>query len=253
MSSPSKQQLAYIATIIIVILAAIWLLVSDQAPNNQRADGTSSTATTTARTSTTTNSDARSDDSYRISVATSTQETENFSIVSEIPKGSSTLAETARDYLRSRESEFTRFIAETVTQGTSTYQPDYTFSAELQTYQTSRYVSLVYKINEYTGGANANTSVKTFVLDKTSDQIVDLSDVVQSEGLSDFVANVRAQLRGSDTDDAARPQAFSGAVDDLSLSDINHFYITGNHIVVLFSPYSVAPGAAGVVSAQIDR
>lgn len=251
----SRQQIIYTLLLAVAAVIAIFFIISQVNNGTKQSKPVSDSSTTTATTTTTTAStQATSEESqYRISVATSTQETDAFRIVTDVPQGSFAAAVAARDFVRSRQSAFTQFVAENTQTGTSTYQPTYSFTAELQVYQTERYVSFVYRINEYTGGAHANTYVRTFVEDKTTEQVINVRDLAKNEDISDFAASVRAKLQNPTETDVATSQLFSDAVADLQLQDLDNFYITDDHIVVLFSPYTIAPGAAGVVSAQIDR
>jgi hypothetical protein len=106
----------------------------------------------------------------------------------------------------------------------------------------------VYTINEYTGGVNANTSVRTFVEDKTNRKLASLTSLVSSEYRSNFTANIKRKLR-----DELKSQAFPEAVSKLTFKDFDDFYVNGNRIAVLFAPYAVAPGAAGIVTVSVER
>ncbi len=236
--------------LVALITVLVFLLVQSLYKGNQEGSNPAPNATTTSPT------EAQPVDDrvwYDISVATSTQETDSYRIDSELPQGSSTAAVAARNYLQDRQSEFTKFIAENTNNTSGSYQPTYTLSANLQTYQTNRFISFVYKVNEYTGGAHANTSVRTFVEDKATAELISLPDIVPAEDRSDFVANVRDKLRTPASSGLAESDLFLQEVTNLEFQDINHFYITEAKIGVLFPPYAVAPGAAGTVSVEVNR
>jgi hypothetical protein len=247
MRNAKSSTLKTVLLLVVATVIVFFLVRAGLNPSNPSADtGSSSNQTTTQPSDRDTDTDPLKQ--YQVATTTNRQTTDRYNIELELPQGTSTAAKSARDFIRARRTDFTQFIVENTTEKDSSYQPTYTFTARLDTYQTNRYLSFVYTINEYTGGVNANTSVRTFVEDKSNWQLASLADMIASENRSDFTANIKGKLR-----DTLKSQVFPEAVSNLKFKDFDDFYVNGDRIVVLFAPYTVAPGAAGIVTAPLAR
>ena len=248
MRNAKLSTLKIVLLLVVATVIVFFLVRAGLNPSNPSADTDSSTHQTTATQPSERGTDTDPVKQYQIATTTSRQTTDRYNIEVELPQGTSTAAKSARAFLRTRRADFTQFIVENTTEKDSSHQPTYTFTVRLDTYQTNRYLSFVYTINEYTGGVNANTSVRTFVEDKSNRQLVSLADMTTSENRSDFTANIKGKLR-----DSLKSQVFPEAVSNLTFKGLDDFYITRDHIVVLFAPYTVAPGAAGIVTVSVER
>jgi hypothetical protein len=248
MRNAKSSTLKIVLLLVVATVIVFFLIRAGLNPSNPSADTDSSTHQATTTQLSERGADTDPVKQYQIATTTNRQTTDRYKIEVELPQGTSTAAKSARAFLRTRRADFTQFIAENTTGKDSSYQPTYTFTARLDTYQTNRNLSFVYTINEYTGGVNANTSVRTFVEDKSNRQLGSLADMIASENRSDFTANIKGKLR-----DTLKSQVFPEAVSNLTFKDFDDFYVNGDRIVVLFAPYTVAPGAAGIVTVSVER
>lgn len=122
----------------------------------------------------------------------------------------------------------------------------YTLDIIIEDHQTDNYISYVLKRGEYTGGANANQITKSFVFNKKNQKEVNLSEIVNE---SFFTKTLKEKLKKMENNG----NTFPGVSEQISLQDINSFYINKEEIGVLFSEYKVAPGVAGIVEIKLDK
>jgi len=115
------------------------------------------------------------------------------------------------------------------------------FDLSVDTYQSGDYTSYAVTYYSYTGGANGNGFVKTFVYYQgnlvTREQVVTDKEVRQK-----VQAELQQKFGESLFQDAlASPQV------------LDNFYLTDDTVVFLFSEYDVVPGVFGDVSVVINR
>ncbi len=125
------------------------------------------------------------------------------------------------------------------------FEFSYYLSISIEDYQTEQYIFYVLNFGEYTGGANANQYVKTIGLDKKSGDTIQLSNIVDKDLVMDKVIEKLLPLDNEG-------YLFDGAIEELSFSDLENFYIKDDKLVFLFPKYSIAPGAAGIIDIAID-
>ncbi len=121
----------------------------------------------------------------------------------------------------------------------------YTLDIELESYQTEDYLSYILSIGEYTGGANVNQVVESFVFNKENYKEVSLSEIILPNKQDQFMQKVRSALKEKDT--------FPGVAESFYFSDIHCFYLTEDKINIRFSKYEIAPGAAGILEISIKK
>jgi hypothetical protein len=174
---------------------------------------------------------------------TQTTTTERYKITTEIPKAELVAAQSAREYVQDRVSDFRDAVSRSPT---SSVPAKSTFRNSLDVYKTKEYISYAVRIDQYTGGANANQFVQTFVQQKDHNQLVDISEVIGSDRTNKFLRLLKSKLEKT-------AGISSNSVADLRVSDLSNFYVSSREVTVLFPPYTIAPGAAGVVSVTVDR
>ncbi len=110
-------------------------------------------------------------------------------------------------------------------------------------------LSVEFLISEYTGGANANSYVQTFVYDIDADELLTLEDlfVAGSDPLSVIRPLAEAELR------ATYGEALfeDGLAEDFANYDGFTLRGADNALAFRFDQYQVAPGAAGAPTVQI--
>ncbi len=173
------------------------------------------------------------------------QENDFYEINAKIINSKSFTSCTVNSFIKDRIIEFQKLankqMPELVEQG---FEGKYLLDISIEDYQTEKYISYVLKIGEYTGGANMNQIVNTFTFDKEKEQRINLSDLVKKDI---FMDELKKELRNSEKD------LFSGMVDDVSFQDVNSFYVEDNKVIILFSKYQIAPGAAGIVEVELNK
>ncbi len=127
----------------------------------------------------------------------------------------------------------------------------YTLDIDTVSYAGIEYVFHVLTIGEYTGGASTNAVIQTFAYRVEDGLAVDLKEFVDENQKADFMKTLKEKLlaHGEDSDDGVG--VFEDVVADLKFEDIRAFYFQNEEIIVLFSKYEVAPGAAGIIRISI--
>lgn len=124
----------------------------------------------------------------------------------------------------------------------------HTLDILLSSHSSDDYFSYVLLIGEYTGGANVNHLVETFVFERRFGNEISITGVVSEDGLDEFLGKIRSELKAREDD-----YVFPGISEEITLDNIRSFYVTDEEITVLFSKYEVAPGAAGIVDISVPR
>jgi len=178
------------------------------------------------------------------------EETDYYTLDISYPEKKTVGLDLVKDYINNRVEEFKKMAKEEVVdlrkQG---FEYKYTIDIKTEVQETENYISYVLYIAEYTGGANVNQIVKTFVLNKENREEVSIPDILNEGEVESFVNKVKEELKSRE----ASSDVFPGISDEISLSGLENFYVTEKEIVVLFSKYEVAPGAAGIITVSVLR
>lgn len=129
------------------------------------------------------------------------------------------------------------------------FRNKYSLDMNLDIHNSENYISYILFLSEYTGGANVNQSVRSFVYNKETKNQVSISDVVGLDNSNNFLSRVKSRLYNK----SDQIGVFSNQVNGLSIDSLDSFYVTDDSIIVLFSKYEVAPGAAGIVEVNLKR
>lgn len=125
------------------------------------------------------------------------------------------------------------------------------------------FVSLVFTVGEYTGGAHPNQYFRTFNYNVATGKEVSLADVYPND--AKYFAPLREKIKTSVHDTLATTLKDNGDTetnpDEMLFEDISkldesafqHFTFGTDHITFYFSPYDIAPYAAGPIVARVAR
>lgn len=150
-----------------------------------------------------------------------------------------------KQYVLDEVDSFQKNVTEDVMEVAPTRQNIY--KNDYKIFITDKYVS--YKVSSYIyrGGANGIALVKTFVFTKDGAPVT----------LDEFVPNDKRDLVFQKVEEGIRKVNGVEKGEDpefeVAYGDIANFYITKDALVIAFDEYSVAPGAAGVVTIKVDR
>ncbi len=230
-----------IAGLLIALAGALYFFVS----NN---DGTSSDFDT--ETATTTSEDLEEAPYVGVELFLA-EETENYEVTLELPDEESLYGGEVRNFFIRYADDFKRDAEKAMSQiqaeGSVLFR--YGLDVITRTFVTDATVSYVVYSGEYTGGANANSVVFTFVYElKTGKRLV-LSDVIPSDERTSFVTAVQKEVHNKTGIEG--DGIFSEVIDELKFEDIRNFYIADDGLHIAFSKYEVAPGAAGIVDVVV--
>ncbi|HRH31087.1 MAG TPA: DUF3298 and DUF4163 domain-containing protein [Candidatus Paceibacterota bacterium] len=140
----------------------------------------------------------------------------------------------------------------------------YSFSANYEVEQANTdYFSLVFTVNEYTGGAHPNQYFRTFNYDVDTGKELKLSDLYPVD--DKYLNNLKPKIKVGVHEELANRLADAGDSsmnpDDMLFEDINdldetafqRFTFGTSYIRFFFSPYDIAPYAAGPIVVKVDR
>ncbi len=177
-------------------------------------------------------------------------ETEEYKVEVEYPEGHGVGIEEVKSYIDKKVDDFKeRAVEEVRRMREDGFSYKYTLNLGGDVYRSGNFISYVLYMSEYTGGANVNQVVKSFVFDKRSNKQVLLSDILSEEEVGGLLGEVRLSLEKREE----ASDVFPGVSDEISLDNLDDFYVTDLEFVFLFSKYEVAPGAAGIVEIEVDR
>jgi hypothetical protein len=178
------------------------------------------------------------------------KETEYYILDFDYPEGNKVGIERVKEFIDSAKNEFEERaefeVSELKKEG---FNHKYGFYLRANNYETDNYLSYVLSISQYTGGANMNEIVKTFVFDKLDNNQVYISDIFSEEKVNSLVQSVKNDLKEKESD----YMTFPGVFEKINIDSLDKFYITDSKVVFMFSKYEVSPGAVGVVSIEIDK
>ncbi len=119
-----------------------------------------------------------------------------------------------------------------------------------------RYISIVFYIYTYTGGANGMQNVFSVNYDCASGSLLSLYDVLKPSG-EDWLKTLAAQVRQVlDDQFESESHDYSAFVSEGTAPDESNFSVftfDDYSITFYFQKYQVAPGVAGIVTAVIPR
>lgn len=182
-------------------------------------------------------------------ITRTTTTTKDYTIRLALPAGQTKVGTKARDYTQSRVREFRSIASQPSTTPDTTRQ---TFENSVDVYETKQFISYVVRINQFTGGVNANQFVQTFVADTKRDHIASITDVIKADKRKQFIQSVQEKLKNTLQTKGNLGSGFQESINNIKIDDITTFYITKEGITVVFPPYTVAPGAAGTVSVTVS-
>lgn len=173
------------------------------------------------------------------------EQSDYFEVKVEYPENKLIGSREVKSFIEERVENFKEFALEDVPELRNRgFVAKYSLNINLENYKSKNYISYVLFISEYTGGANVNQIVESFVYEEDSENKVSITDVVYDK--SKFISELYRKLEEKD-------KSIGIFSNDIEIESINNFYITDSSLVVLFSKYEVAPGAAGIVTITIPR
>ena len=146
-------------------------------------------------------------------------------------------------------SKLNQLIAKTVADFyLSVMEPDYEddmsmsydYSCEYSITFSGKYISILMSVYAYTGGAHGNYGVTSICYDTKKNEAVSITEVVgkTKQELTKYIYDKLNKM----------PETFKPVDPDLSL---NTFTVENGTATVYYSPYEVAPWAAGVIEVEI--
>lgn len=126
----------------------------------------------------------------------------------------------------------------------------YSFEGNFETVFGLRTVTFIYTFYTYTGGAHGNSVIKTFTFDTTG-KLLTFEDVFNNpqDALIALVPSVYTRIKSTLGEMFQETWVQEGILP--TQQNYQAFYLTKDSIGFVFSPYQVAPYAAGIVRVEI--
>lgn len=171
------------------------------------------------------------------------ESTDAYDVTARYPTLKTEEAQFVATFIQSETQEFIARAEEDIPQLREIgFSGGYVLDIDYTLYEVAGVTSYVVSEYQYTGGANGNATLRTFVFDEDG-ELLELADVVPEGLRENLLAEVQAKLVSSG--------GFLDAVENLTFEDFENFYITETELVIGFSEYEVAPGAAGIVEVRL--
>lgn len=124
-------------------------------------------------------------------------------------------------------------------------------TAYVLTSPSPQYLSLVWQIYVYTGGAHSNLEISTFTYSATTGNTIELYDVFEDLDLALEIASDYAEreLKRTLEDMADLDMIREGTAPDVE--NFSRFALTPSGMRFYFPPYQVAPWAAGMQTVEV--
>lgn len=123
----------------------------------------------------------------------------------------------------------------------------YTLNILYNTYDYSNYLSYIFRISEYTGGAHPNNIVATISYNKDNDQIITINDLVKdNESLLDVLSTESRKIL--ENNPIFKDKVVQGMMLDGTkpkLENFKNFVFSKDGLIIFFEQYQIAPYSYG--------
>lgn len=146
-------------------------------------------------------------------------------------------------------NEFKQFVSD------KDIQPNqyYTLNILYNKYEYSNYISYIFRISEYTGGAHPNNILSTIVYNKDCDKIVTIKELVKdNQSLLDILSTESRKILESNPifkDNIIREMLLNGT--EPKLDNFKNFVFSKDGIIIFFEQYQIAPYSYGEFNVNI--
>ncbi|MBP7831941.1 MAG: DUF3298 domain-containing protein [Candidatus Pacebacteria bacterium] len=178
---------------------------------------------------------------------------DNFSGTMPEIKGKSALAASARAYVEKTVADFRERANLEVPDLRKEFgdlpPAHYTIEIEATHFSGSTTESILLNEYIYTGGANGMSLYTAFTVEKATDTILSLKDVIILEKQKAFADLVKKRLLAAGK--AGTLSIFPEDVNKLSFESFTDFAFDDTSLILYFDKYAIAPGASGPIAYKI--
>ncbi len=180
----------------------------------------------------------------------------NFSGTISIIKGSSVLANTAREYVDKTIASFKKSADEEVPLIREKFgedSPTSEYNIEIKSTYTkgNKTESIILDEYVYTGGANGDSRYKVFTALSSNGNILSFKDVIKASKQSEFTALMKKKLADWRPEGGKYPVVFPEEVQALTFESFSNFSFDSNNLIIYFDKYQIGPGVLGSVAFKI--
>jgi hypothetical protein len=178
------------------------------------------------------------------------EKTEAYEVSLEVPTEENAYGTEVLTFVRAYADDFKRDAEKAFPQiqALGSVSGPYLLDIQTRVFVAGETVSYVVYSSEYTGGANANNTVFTFVYEVRSENRLQLEDVIPTSEREIFMNSLRMALYEQVPALAIDNGFFSEAITQLTFDEVRTFYLDSeDNVHILFSKYEIAPGAAGSI------
>lgn len=150
-------------------------------------------------------------------------------------------------FVQGKVSEFKKMAAEPPPVNDPNYK--YEFLGQYQKYQNGQFLSVVFDIYEFAGGAHGSTNITPFVYDQNWQRLMQIADLFEKEGYLKYLSDTtRTQLKAKIPD--LHSEEFTNGTAPKE-ENFNNFYFKDDSLVLVFGQYTIGPYAIGINEAII--
>ncbi len=180
-------------------------------------------------------------------------EEDNFTGTKPLITGSGAIVTEANKYIEKTISDFKKSADDEVPAmrkdfGADSPMANYSIEMKAKTLKSDISESILLEMYIYTGGANGNSSYKTFTSFNANGKIVSIKELIKKNSQADFMAYLRNKLITWRPDKSTDIVVFEDEVKSLTIDNITNWAISDGNLVIYFDKYAIGPGVLGGVA-----
>lgn len=177
---------------------------------------------------------------------------ENFSGQMPVFSGSSSIASSARTYVKEQVSLFREQANTDVPDMRKKFGADspvatYTIDINAKYIKNKNTESIVMSMYTYTGGANGNDVYKVITASLADGKVVSLSSIIKKEEQVAFTEFVKKELNTWRPEGSDVSPVFPDEVKNLEFNSFTNWSLNDKNLIIYFDKYSIGPGALGAI------
>lgn len=178
---------------------------------------------------------------------------DNFTGTKSIIKGSSLLANTAREYMNQTIASFKQSADQDVPDmrakfGTDSPTAKYEIDLKATYVKGDKTESIIIDNYVYTGGANGDDSYKVFTASKSTGKLLSINDIILPTKHDSFVSYMKKALASWRPEGGKYSVVFPEEVGALTFDSFSNFSLDSKNLIIYFDKFAIGPGVLGAVA-----
>jgi len=130
---------------------------------------------------------------------------------------------------------------------------NYSLNITYESYTYGNYISYVFFISMYTGGAHPNNKIFTINFNILENKIINIDDIIKSQFTLEFLSKESRKLLGEDKNIGKDKNSIEMLINGTKPDKLNfrNFAFSKEGLVLYFEQYQVAPYSSGIFKVTI--